>query len=203
MHELRHRWTYQLQLHTESNATLYHLIFATDPEPGAKIMRHLYAQAVVAFPQMASEYRALEAQMASEATGQTSLFDISEISGPKNRPPAVTLPDDPPNNHGHTTPLNCLTVSAPRRVRPRRVRLPSQVGHDVPVSRTYRCDQAASAPDETPSGVTIVISSPLLTGASAPGNSDSLEVLSLPANANQGRSLEVRWGVVRGQPRQE
>ena len=95
-HELQYRWTYQLQLHTESNAPLYHLIFATDSEAGAKIMRHLYAQAAVEFPQMAASYRALEAQMASEAAGQSPLFDPSELDAPKIRPAVVALPEDPP-----------------------------------------------------------------------------------------------------------
>ena len=95
-HDLKYRWTYQLQLHTESNAPLYHLIFATDSEAGAKIMRHLYGQALVQFPQMAAAYRALEAGRAAQEAGQSQLFDPALLPAPKSQPVTVTLPDDPP-----------------------------------------------------------------------------------------------------------
>jgi three-Cys-motif partner protein len=79
---LGYKWTHQLELRNESNRPIYHLIFATDSEPGHKIMSHLYDRAAEEFPEMAAQARANRARVARHASGQFDLFESSGIEEP-------------------------------------------------------------------------------------------------------------------------
>lgn len=53
--ELGYRWAHTFEVKNESGHPIYHMIFATDSEPGNDIMTSLYEKAAVRFPQMREE----------------------------------------------------------------------------------------------------------------------------------------------------
>jgi three-Cys-motif partner protein len=85
---LGYKWTHQLDVHNEHDRPLYQMIFATDSEPGHKIMGYLYNRAASSFPQMRQQARSQRAQLAFEAEGQFSLFGdlgIAEVTSAASR----------------------------------------------------------------------------------------------------------------------
>jgi three-Cys-motif partner protein len=71
--ELGYQWTHQLEIRN-SIGPLYQMIFATDSEPGNKIMTHLYERAASEFPQMAEAARLRRDQKRREEVGEFDLF---------------------------------------------------------------------------------------------------------------------------------
>ena len=71
--QLGYRWTHQLEIRTET-VPIYHMIFATDSEPGHKIMTSLYNRAAAEFPQMVQQARRRKRQREREAAGHFDLF---------------------------------------------------------------------------------------------------------------------------------
>ena len=84
---LGYQWTMALEVHNEGGTSLYHMIFATDSEPGFKIMTSLYSRALVEHPAMRRHAIATRLRLAKEAEGQFTLFDALGIEDP---PPAPT-----------------------------------------------------------------------------------------------------------------
>jgi three-Cys-motif partner protein len=80
--QLGYRWTHQLEIRNEKNLPIYHLIFATDSEPGHKIMSHLYDRAAEEFPAMAAQARADRSRIEMEASGQFDLFHELSVDLP-------------------------------------------------------------------------------------------------------------------------
>ena len=80
--KLGYRWTHQLEIRNERNRPIYHMIFATDSEPGHRIMSHLYDLAAQEFPAMAAEARSIRAQISRRASGQVDLFEGSGVELP-------------------------------------------------------------------------------------------------------------------------
>lgn len=72
--DLGYRWTHQLEIRNAGGTPLYHMIFATDSEPGSNIMTHLYNKAASEFPAMAQTARAHRGRLKREARGQHDLF---------------------------------------------------------------------------------------------------------------------------------
>lgn len=61
-------WTHTLEVHTEQDRPIYHLIFASDHDAGDRIMRHLYGRALDEFPKMRQ-------QAVDQRKGTMRLFD--------------------------------------------------------------------------------------------------------------------------------
>lgn len=96
---LGYGWTHSLLVNNESNRPIYYMVFATDSDPGKKIMRDLYEKAAVTFPKMIEQNRALRARMERESQGVVDLFSSAGIEVPtvsSGGPTRVQLPDDPP-----------------------------------------------------------------------------------------------------------
>ena len=73
------------------------MVFATDSDPGKRIMRSLYEEAAVEFPRMIKEHRELRARMEREAEGIVDLFSGTGIEVPVvGTGERIRLPDDPP-----------------------------------------------------------------------------------------------------------
>ena len=79
---LGYRWTHQLEIRNTGGVPIYHLIFATDSEPGHNIMTHLYDQAAAEFPAMAQAARSLRVRRRREAHGQYDLFSTLDPEDP-------------------------------------------------------------------------------------------------------------------------
>jgi three-Cys-motif partner protein len=96
--DLEYGWTHQLLVNNESNRPLYFMVFATDSDPGKKIMRDLYEKAAVTFPKMIEHNRARRERMERESHGVLDLFSSAGIEVPTESagPGRIRLPDDPP-----------------------------------------------------------------------------------------------------------
>jgi three-Cys-motif partner protein len=111
--DLKYRWTYQLEVRTDRRTPIYHMIFATDSEPGRKIMKSLYEKAASEYPAMVKAHRAQMQRMAQAAAGQSDLFSQHGIDIPVGGAQArkVTLPAEPaeePRPHDEATCPYCL-----------------------------------------------------------------------------------------------
>lgn len=107
---LGYRWTHQLLVNNESNRPLYFMVFATDSDPGKKIMRDLYEKAAVTFPKMIEQSRALRERMQRESQGIMDLFSPAGIEVPTTEPTRsgrIQLPDDPPEQPREHDPDRC------------------------------------------------------------------------------------------------
>jgi three-Cys-motif partner protein len=56
-HDLGYRRAHPIEVTNNQNRPIYHLIFATDSEPGDRIMSHLYGDALTTWPQMREQAR--------------------------------------------------------------------------------------------------------------------------------------------------
>jgi three-Cys-motif partner protein len=95
---LGYEWTHSLLVKNESNRPIYFMIFATDSDPGKKIMRDLYEKAAVKFPKMIEQNRALRERMDRASRGILDLFSAAGVEAPtadSTGPNRVQLPDDP------------------------------------------------------------------------------------------------------------
>jgi len=79
---LGYRWTHQLEIRNTGGVPLYHLIFATDAEPGHRIMAHLYNKASAEFPPMAQAARLRRVRCRREAQGVYDLFSALNPEAP-------------------------------------------------------------------------------------------------------------------------
>lgn len=112
---LGYSWTHSLLVNNESNRPIYYMVFATDSDPGKKIMRDLYEKAQVTFPKMIEENRALRERMERESHGVFDLFSSAGIELPTADVPVgggrVRLPDDPPEEPMQHNPDSCRFCS--------------------------------------------------------------------------------------------
>lgn len=118
---LGYRWTLQLEIRNTGGVPLYHMIFATDSEPGYKIMTWLYEKAASDFPAMAQVARQQRDQQRQEAVGQYDLFEAFgglEALGATPAPPRADpeqfyehKPPDEPRDHDESTCPYCRTPS--------------------------------------------------------------------------------------------
>lgn len=90
---LGYRWTHQWEVRNV-HGPLYHMIFATDSEPGHKIMTHLYNQAAAKEPAMLADARQKEHD---ERVGAMPLFHMSEVVGGSANVYAHEPPWEPPS----------------------------------------------------------------------------------------------------------
>lgn len=112
---LGYGWTHSLLVNNESNRPIYHMVFATDSDPGKKIMRDLYEKAAVDFPKMIEQNRALRERMARESQGVMDLFSSAGIEVPtagSTGPERIRLPDDPPETPRHHDLHTCRFCAA-------------------------------------------------------------------------------------------
>lgn len=107
--ELGYGWTHHLLVNNESNRPIYYMVFATDSDPGKKIMRDLYEKAAMTFPKMIEQNRALRERMDRESRGVVDLFTSAGIDPPKSQADVgrIRLPDDPPEAPREHDPDQC------------------------------------------------------------------------------------------------
>ena len=85
---LGYEHTMALEVHNERGASIYHMIFATDSEPGFKIMTSLYGSALAEHPEMRKHAIRTRLKLEREAEGQFDLFSSMGI----DEPPPVVVP---------------------------------------------------------------------------------------------------------------
>ena len=107
--ELGYTWTQPLLVRNTGNNPLYYMLFATDSPPGQRIMRYLYEDAAVTFPQMIKAHRDLVERMKREADGVVDLFSAANVPLPVGRASAgrARLLDDPPEEPRWHDPALC------------------------------------------------------------------------------------------------
>lgn len=79
---LGYQHTMALEVHNERGHSIYHMIFATDSEPGFKIMTSLYGTALAEHPEMRKHAVRTRMKLEREAEGQFDLFSAAGIEEP-------------------------------------------------------------------------------------------------------------------------
>jgi three-Cys-motif partner protein len=134
--ELGYSWTHHLMVNNESNRPIYYMVFATDSDPGKKIMRDLYEKAAVTFPKMIEQNRAIRERMERESQGVMDLFSSAGIEVPSAElasPGRIRLPDDPPEAPREHDPQKCRFCTSDA--------LWSQVPDEDQVTEDYLLDE--------------------------------------------------------------
>ncbi|WP_378739056.1 three-Cys-motif partner protein TcmP [Nocardia brasiliensis] len=78
MNHLGYRHTERIPMRMTNGTTIYDMVFASDHDVGAKIMRSLYRKAAEREPRMIEEARRLATMQREEQLGKFSLFDLPE-----------------------------------------------------------------------------------------------------------------------------
>jgi len=115
--ELGYRWTHQLEVRNTFDRPLYHMIFATDSDPGHRIMGAIYDKAMSEFPERAQQARILRQQRKQEELGYYDLFSaaggfesLGGTAGPAVDGPEklyVHEPPEEPREHDRVTCTYC------------------------------------------------------------------------------------------------
>jgi hypothetical protein len=112
---LGYRWTHQLEVRNTFDRPLYHMIFATDSEPGHKIMSHIYDKAISEFPERAQQARNQHQQRKREELGHYDLFSsaggfealggsLGPVSDAPEKVYEYEAPEEPREHHEATCP---------------------------------------------------------------------------------------------------